>query len=140
MPKLALSKSRNIATKGICVQGVFEDSVFLNAHCSCGHENHQQTLEIFTDDLDTHDINLTIYSKIFTPYMSYNPTCWQDKVEYFYKDVKRRIEWIISIVFKGYVEAENIFTLHGQEQIDDYIDAISRAKNQIWLNVQAKKK
>lgn len=139
MTKLAKSKRTDIASTRVCTMGEFETSVFLHAHCSCGHENHSQTLEIELDE-DCDIINLLIYSKIVTPYV-HEPSCnapFLEKVEYFYKDWKARFSWIISIIFKGYVQAENVFTLDGDKQIEDYIDAISRAKNVIWLNKQRK--
>lgn len=136
---LLKTKRNDITSNRICVMDTFEDSIFLHAHCSCGHEDHQQTLELEVSD---GDINLLVYSKIVTPYIhepSYDCT-WIEKLEYHYKDWSRRIQWILSIVFKGYVEAENVFTFHGSSQIDDYLDTISRAKNQLWLERERAKK
>jgi hypothetical protein len=136
---LPKTKRNDITANRICVMDEFEDAIFLHACCSCGHEDHQQTLEVEVSD---GDINLTIYSKIVTSYIhepSYDCTR-TEKLEYHWKDWSRRIKWILSIVFKGYVEAENVFSFHGSEQIDDYLDAISRAKNQLWLEQERSKK
>jgi len=138
MTTLTKTKRTDIASNRICVMGEFDSSVFLHAHCSCGHENHQQTLEIEVED---GDINLLIYSKIVTPYVhepSYNAS-WLEKAEYFYKDWRDRVRWAASALFKGYVEAENVFSLSGSKQVDDYIDTLSRAKNHLWLEQERQK-
>lgn len=146
MAKLAKSKRTDVASNRVCVMATFQDTIYLHAHCSCSHEDHQQTLEISIDhpydDYPYDDINLLIYSKICTPYTH---KCASDapileKLECIYKDWKKRLSWIFSIIFKGYVQAESVFSLHGDKQIEDYIDAISRAKNQLWLHAHAKDK
>lgn len=140
MTTLAKSKRTDITSNRICIMGEFDSAIFLHAHCSCGHENHQQTLELEVDEeLDL--INLLIYSKIVTHYKCgpHSDASWQERAEYFYKDLRDRIRWACSALFKGYVEAENVFTFEGDKQIEDYLDAISRAKNQLWLNKERKK-
>lgn len=138
---LAKTKRNDIASNRICVMGEFNSSIYLHAHCSCGSDNHQQTLEIEVDEDDGDDINLLIYSKAFTAYQRYEYSeDWKVNLIDKLKDWRNRVKWICSILFHGYVEVENVFTLSGKAQIEDYLDAISRARNKLWIIQERQKR
>lgn len=106
---------------------IFPDTVFLKAHCSCGDDDHTHTLEmeIPYDDLDI--IDLVIHHKSVTPYNRYGTT-FKEKVYYWWKDKVARFEWIVSIIFRGYVETQSSFMFSGINHIDAYIKALEDAK------------
>lgn len=122
-----------MTTNRICKVAEYNNSVFLKAHCSCIDDDHVHTL-ILGYDTELNLLNLEIYAKSFTPWGNYdNAKTPLEKIEKIFKDWKRRISWIFSIIFKGYVETETSFEFYGEDQINDYLNALQEAKLKIKL-------
>lgn len=121
-------------SRNICRMGSFDNSHFLKAHCTCMDDDHVHTLNVdYDEELDM--LDLVMYVKSFTPYKD-NFHCkgfWQH-LEYWYKDKVQRFKWIMSIIFRGYVETEASFEFHGVEQINDYLSALANSRDQILYN------
>jgi hypothetical protein len=111
-------------SKNICEAGNFDSAIFLKAICDCTDDRHTQTLEIEADE--DGPITLTIFTNSFSNYISSN---W-------IRDWKNRLSLILSILTKGYCETSSEFIISGTDQIDDYLKAISDARNAIWSRQQ----
>lgn len=119
--------------------------IMYEAVCSCLADDHSQTLIVEVDE-DGHDINVQIYSKIITEQF----TSWNSRYEYqeamsegnyfklgYYKakllieHISARIRFTWDIWVNGYVRAENQFIFRNEAAIDDYVEAITIAKNKM---------
>lgn len=131
-------KRVDIATTRISVSDEFADMVALSADCHCGSEFHRQELHIEAAD---DEITVTIYSKIVTDHyfqLDVDDTFWEMFKKHFY-NVKWRLVKAASILFKGYAEGHSTFSMTGDDQINDYLDTISRARNKLWVAAQQRK-
>lgn len=121
-------------SRNICRIGSYDNSLWLKAHCTCMDNDHVHTLNLdFDEELDI--LDLVIYHKSFTAYKD-NFHCkgfWQH-LEYWYKDKVQRFKWIMSIIFRGYIETEASFEFHGIEQINDYLSALANGRDKILYN------
>ena len=121
-------------SRGICRMGSYDNSHFLKAYCSCLDDDHVHTLNMDLDEeLDL--VDLVMYHKAFTPYKdNFHCKGFLQHLEYWYKDKVQRFKWIISIIFRGYIEVEASFEFHGVEQINDYLTALANSRDQLLYN------
>ena len=114
-------------SRNICEVGDLGDSVYYEAHCSCGSEPHQQQLCIEADKEYPGQLSLMIYSKIYTesPDTSNNYDAdFQTKIENWVKRIKKTWAIIVHVIVHGYVEGSNEFLFSDEKAILDYAKAI----------------
>lgn len=120
----------------ICKTGEFKTSTFYKADCTCSYEEHEQTLDVCLDE-KCEMIDINIYSKSYPKdfiYQNYSEMGILSTISYHLRVIKQKIRWIFSIIFKGYIEVESVFSLCGDEQVNDYIFAIMSAAERIKAN------
>lgn len=137
----------------ICKTGEFTDAIFYEALCACQADNHTQQL-IVEFDPEVDDVNVQIYSKVLTPMW----TSWDTRYELqeamanldfyamaYYKakliieHIAAKLRFTANIWLKGYIEVENQFMFRNEAAINDYILAISTAKDKLKENQNARK-
>lgn len=123
-----------MTSRNICRMGEYDNMHFLKAHCSCLDDDHVHTLIVeYDEELDI--VDLMIYAKAFTPYKdNFHCKGFWEHLTYWYKDKVQRFKWIMSIIFRGYIEVETSFEFHGVEQINSYLSALSHSKDLILYN------
>ncbi len=114
---------------GICMVSENSDTIFYKAHCSCGSDEHTQTLIL---DLDKDAvIMLSIHSKIWTHYNNSWCDTWQERLDLWWKSQKLKWKQVYKLIFTGQIEGENEFMFYGKDQIQSYIDALQKGLNRI---------
>jgi hypothetical protein len=129
----------------ICKIAEFKDAIYFDASCSCQSNDHIQTLIVGVDE-ELRDITLQIYSKVLTPMMTSSDSrfeLWEamQEADYFkiafYKakliaeHFLSRVKFTFNIWTKGRIEVENEFIFRNEKAIDDYIFALTSAKEQL---------
>lgn len=102
------------------------ETIFLRASCGCGHDTCSHTLEVSYEDLDGYFndlVGVNIYGKMW--YREYHSQ------ENFFKRLWYRIRDGIKLIFGGYIEMHYDFTFQGEEQINDYIEALQETVEKI---------
>lgn len=128
-----------MTSKRICEISSGKTYVFYRAECSCGSDNHSHVIEISQDPFDTkHSIlEMTFYST------QVDKDWWKlpDKNHRFalsnmWWAFKRRIKCAFNILFFGYFETEVNFMFHGEDQIQDYINALNEGIERVKIGVK----
>ena len=132
-------------SQNICKTGEFVDALFFEAICSCGSDNHQQCLCVEYDE-EVQEVSLIIYSKIVTPeFINWNVryecqkafeegNYWKSlvmKCAYILNHIWVKLKFTKSVWLNGYVESQGTFSFKNNKAIDDYLLAISAAKEKI---------
>lgn len=118
-----------MTSTNICKTNEFEHSIFLKAHCGCSSDDHIQSIIIEADD---HNVSLEMYTKAYTEYHGnlYDAPI-SERLGSWYRSQKKKLKWIFSILFKGYIEVETCFLFENETSIDDYLTAIQEAKEKL---------
>lgn len=134
----------------ICKTAEFKDAIYFDAACSCHCADHIQTLIVEVDE-ELHDVKLQIYSKVLTPMMTSTDSrveLWEamKEADYFkiafYKakllaeHFMSRVKFTFNIWAKGRIEVENEFIFRNEKAIDDYIFALTSAKEQLKKEIK----
>lgn len=136
----------------ICKVAEFDDAVFYDAVCSCGSDHHSQTLEVEVDQTladgnPCHaEISLKIYGKLTTAEFvdfsaRYDFSEAAQNGDYFMmavhrlriilSTIKAKLKFTKNVWFDGYVQAENVFTFRNEKALDDYVAALTQAKEKL---------
>lgn len=106
-------------SKNIMKTDEFENSVYYRAACSCGTNEHDVTIE-FEIDKDPTILYLNFYKNINWA------SSWEDLN--WFKIIWKRIKCSFRVFFTGYIELEESFIIRGEDDIDDFIDALIEGK------------
>lgn len=100
----------------------FNEAVFYKADCSCGMDDHIATIEMEYDHR-INDISINFYKKIAwcSHWGNYN---WFERKW-------KQLQASIKLLFTGYIELEETFTLEGGEHLDSFIDALNEGKRKV---------
>ena len=136
----------------ICKVAEFEDAVFYDAICSCGSDHHTQTLEIEVDNTLADgkvchtDLNLRIHSKLTTDgfvdfsarydfeQAAQSANYWLmcvHRIRIILSKVKAKLKFTKNVWIDGYVQAGSIFSFRNEKALDDYIAALTQAKEKL---------
>lgn len=136
----------------ICKIAEFEDSIYYDAICSCGSDQHRQTLTVEVDsfivdgEIHNPEVSLQLDSKIATnEFVSFDARYDFEeaaKVGNYFGMAFHRVRILISsfaiklkftkdLWLNGYITAGNVFTFKNEAAIDDYIAAIIQAKEKL---------
>lgn len=96
----------------------FEDSVFYRAACCCGNEKCDLTLELERDEDIDNMIFLNMYKNL------YWSSHWGSNNCLF--NFWLRIKAALRVLFTGYIKVEESFIFKGEEQINDFLDALKK--------------
>ena len=98
----------------------FEKAIYYRASCSCGEPDCDLTLELERDD-DCKMIFLNMYKNL----------CWSAhwRSDNFFQILWRKIKMACRILFTGYTKVEECFIFCGDEQIDDFLNALKEGRN-----------
>ena len=108
---------------GICTVAEYDNSVFYKAQCSCMSEKHEQTLLLaYEEDID--QIQLTIYSTIWTNYVHTYDDNWWERLCTSWKSQVNKWKKVWTLITTGQIEGENDFLFSSEEQVGDYIRAL----------------
>jgi len=102
----------------------FENSVWYRAACSCGDERCDLTLELEKDEEISSMIFLNMYKNL------YWSSHWKSDNKLF--NLWLRIKVAAKVLFTGYIKIEESFIFKGEEQIDDFMDALKEGRD--YLN------
>lgn len=101
-----------------------KDYIYFRAACSCGNDRDSHVIEI-SDDLDHLGvIEMSFYSTQWDCIYFNNPDLNKETFRNFWWRLKRRVVNSFKLLFFGYYETEVNFMFQGEEQIQDYINAI----------------
>jgi hypothetical protein len=109
-----------MTSKNIAKIGENDDSVYYIAQCGCGERSHSAGIEFEHESIG---IDLRFYKDVC---FSDSWTCDNILQKYL-----RRIKAAFRILFKGYIEMEEVFFIRGVEQITDLISALEYGKNKM---------
>jgi len=100
----------------------FKEAIFYKADCSCGEDDHITTIEMEYDS-QINDISINFYKTIAwcSHWNNYN---WFERV---WKQLKASIK----LLFTGYIELEEIFTLEGGEHLNTFIEALHEGRDKV---------
>ena len=110
-----------------------DSSVMLTAQCSCTDSSHSQTLCLDFDD-ELYHVTLTIYSTIHTKYINKYSENWMDMLQNYWDNTKRKYSAIWDLLWTGQILAESEFLFDSEQQITDYVDALSHYANKLKQN------
>ena len=101
----------------------FPDSVFYRAACSCGSSDHTVEIELEKDKEIPEMVFLNFYKDV--AWCDY----WGNKniFQRFWLKTKA----VCRIIFTGYIHLEESFILQGEEQINEFIDALKEGKKHV---------
>ena len=103
-------------------------SVWYRIACGCMYEEHDCTITIKQDFEWRQDIDLVFYKKV----------SWADyhgRNDNFISRWVSRIKCSLKVLFTGYIELEEDFLIHGEEHIDNFIQALEEGKQKIKENI-----
>lgn len=101
------------------------------AVCGCGSTDHAQHIDISVDD--DYGIDMEIYSDAWV-HVEWK---WGWKAAYY--SIKKRIMLALRILFTGHIRMQNGFIFDREEQIDDYLNALTNAKKELQINAAKKR-
>ena len=139
-------------SSNICKVAEFEDSVFYDAVCSCGADHHIQTLEVEVDQTLIDDkasyaeVALKIYGKLTTDEF----VSWSARYDYseaaqdgnyrmmgvhrlriILSKIAAKLKFTKNVWIDGYVQAGSVFSFRNEKALDDYIAALTQAKEKL---------
>lgn len=143
---------KNSISTNICKIAEFKDSVYYDAICSCGSDHHRQTLTVEVDsfiaDGEMHhpEVTLQLDSKITTSeFVSFDARYDFEeaakagnylgmafhRVRILISNFAIKLRFTKDLWLNGYISAGNVFTFKNEAAIDDYIAAITQAKEKL---------
>ena len=107
----------------------YENSIYYRAACSCTDSRCDLSLDLELDkELDM--IFLNMYEDLY--YASY----W--KSDNWFIDKWYRIKGAVKLLFTGRIKVEDSFIFQGEEQINDFVNAIKQGMEQLKINKKNK--
>lgn len=98
--------------------------IFFRASCSCGNDRDSHVIEISNELANIGVIEMSFYSTQWDCIYFNNPGSDEEILRNFWWRLKRRIVNSFKLLFFGYYETEVNFMFNGEEQIQDYINAL----------------
>jgi len=125
-PKRRSNKMSEISNR-VMLQERFDDgSSWYCASCACGHQDCNLTLWFEHSEITPNMIDLIMYEKLkYSSYWAIPDTWWNR--------LKARMSGVLRILFTGYVEVEEGFVFHGEEQISTFIQALEEGKRRLKI-------
>lgn len=96
-----------------------KNAVMFRAACDCTDQDCDMTLDL---EVDEDFLYLTLFKKLRWS------SCW--KCENIFQEIWLRISCAVKVLFTGYIEVEEAFLMR-DKQIDDFVDAITEAKEKL---------
>lgn len=134
-------------SSNICKVGEFTDAIYYDAICSCMADSHNQTL-IVEHDKEHDSVNLSVYSKVLTPAWTtfetrdglseamkegnYQKTAYY-RAKLALENIFIKLKFTFTLWSKGYIEVENQFVFRNEKAIEDYVFALTVAKEKMLL-------
>jgi hypothetical protein len=114
-------------SKNVMKTNEFDDSIYYRVVCSCGSDDHDITIEFEKDKEIPSMIFLNFYKKI--------GWCSHWGNLNWFEGVWKRIKCSFLMLFTGYVELEESFTL-SEDNIDPFIEAFTEGKEFVtfWMD------
>jgi hypothetical protein len=110
-------------SKNIMKTDEFEDSIFYRAACSCGSNEHDITIEFEIDEETPSMLFLNFYKNIVWCPSWVNLNLIQR--------IGSRIACSLKMLFTGYIELHESFIIEGEDDINDFIEALEEGKTYI---------
>ena len=104
--------------KNVSLTNIYPNSITYKVECGCGNNDHGCHID-FEYDKDINMIELNFYKDVYYDY-------WNEKdgIIHWFPKMWRRLKKAIILIFTGYMEMNESFTLVDTDHITNFIEAL----------------